>query len=102
LLRPHPRFTLFPYTTLFRSEIVDLDRAELDRGDPHRAIRSFDHRDVVVLSWTDAKRGRVTLGERDHRGAGVDHEIHPASIHAARSEEHTSELQSPYDLVCRL
>src|SRR5256885_8633212 len=68
MIRRPPRSTLFPYTTLFRSGLEDLD--DLLRGGLDAA----------------ADRGRV--------GAGRDV--------AQRSEEHTSELQSPCNLVCRL
>src|SRR5438094_2923188 len=72
MTRPPPRSTLFPYTTLFRSV------------DPHRA--SSRHRPARRAA-RDALRRHPDL--RDPR-------------HAPRSEEHTSELQSPYDIVCRL
>src|SRR5207248_11294696 len=75
LPRRPPRSTLFPYTTLFRSR--PHDRRPLAPGDsgPRRRIRH------ALLS----------------RVAGA-----AAGARRARSEEHTSELQSPYDLVCRL
>src|SRR5256885_9961015 len=64
MIRRPPRSTLFPYTTLFRSQLVR---------------RRVDHRDGVRELF-----------------AGVD------AVAGARSEEHTSELQSPCNLVCRL
>src|SRR5207248_11257228 len=72
MLRPPPRSTLFPYTTLFRSPV-------LRRG-----------RRPLLPRGAGADQPRVALRPVRH-GAGED-----------RSEEHTSELQSPYDLVCRL
>src|SRR5207248_10496955 len=72
LIRPPPRSTLFPYTTLFRS----LELAELV--------------DVIAV--------RLGLALDGRRAVGVQLQPH----HLGRSEEHTSELQSPYDLVCRL
>src|SRR5258708_29618732 len=72
MIRRPPRSTLFPYTTLFRSAL-GLDR---------RASFQLARRPLLP-------RSRARL----HRGA---HEI------GARSEEHTSELQSPDHLVCRL
>src|SRR5437867_9473930 len=79
LLLPRPPMpTLFPYTTLFRS-----DPAELAAGD--ELAQPIDRvRDV------DVAHDRRAV-EADARVALDD-----------RSEEHTSELQSPYDLVCRL
>src|SRR5438876_5570091 len=71
MIRRPPRSTLFPYTTLFRSETGDERR---------RGVGRFRH-----LALDDLPTGRV-----DPR-----HEVW-------RSEEHTSELQSPVHLVCRL
>src|SRR5438067_9015393 len=74
LSTPRPsRSTLFPYTTLFRSP---------DRGDahPHRAAPALDPRPRARRRGGDLPRGRGS----------------------SRSEEHTSELQSRFDLVCRL
>src|SRR2546426_8973807 len=78
MIRRPPRSTLFPYTTLFRS-----------LGAPGRFV-------AECVSRRHAKR--VVLGEI-RRGGGED----TAQIHLRhRSEEHTSELQSPCNLVCRL
>src|SRR5438094_1629471 len=67
MIRRPPRSTLFPYTTLFRSQ-------------QHGIVLQAERRDL------DADQREVGSRRR--------------AIH--RSEEHTSELQSPYDLVCRL
>src|SRR5438067_9178696 len=76
MIRRPPRSTLFPYTTLFRSHHV---RAQ-PGGDGARLIA-----------------GRaVRLAERDTLSSGR------ALERRNRSEEHTSELQSRFDLVCRL
>src|SRR5690349_22745306 len=73
MLRRPPRSTLFPYTTLFRSGHVATVRVRYHlRRGPER-IGQVEH------------RGRLRLGDG-----------------GARSEEHTSELQSRRDLVCRL
>src|SRR5437867_11179671 len=70
--RRPPRSTLFPYTTLFRSDVTT-----------HPAFRNPAR---MLARLYDA--------------------LHEPAMHAVltcpRSEEHTSELQSPYDLVCRL
>src|SRR5438874_3327787 len=89
LPRP-PRSTLFPYTTLFRSSMVV---ALATHGHPC-------HPGVVDV--TSADRG--ALGQRQH---GVHQEQVVGSfwdvvLRHIRSEEHTSELQSRRDLVCRL
>src|SRR5205085_11426034 len=94
-LRPPPKFTLFPYTTLFRSPGVD----DLVGRLPHLGEVAFD--------------GSL-VGKRV-RGLPVDHRlVHPAPVEIradrplevvderVRSEEHTSELQSQSNLVCRL
>src|SRR5438093_9385406 len=76
MIRRPPRSTLFPYTTLFRS--ADLDRDDGGNRFPGQGARhDLDH----LL----ADRRRV-LGDRPE----------------GRSEEHTSELQSLTNLVCRL
>src|SRR5258708_10820330 len=80
MIRRPPRSTLFPYTTLFRS----LDPAEL-----RRAMKAtFERRQLALPAGLPA-------GLSD--GFSSD-----AAKQAQRSEEHTSELQSPDHLVCRL
>src|SRR5688500_20286218 len=79
LLRRPPRSTLFPYTTLFRSH-----HQLADRVGRHRAHR------VDLLGHLHA----AELG--GHAGADA------SAGDERRSEEHTSELQSPCNLVCRL
>src|SRR5438876_5853123 len=80
MLRRPPRSTLFPYTTLFRSsETIRVATI----GDVGPALARFDAGDRIVPI-------RVLLEESTRAG--------PTS----RSEEHTSELQSPVHLVCRL
>src|SRR5690348_17684487 len=85
MIRRPPRSTLFPYTTLFRSDGM-LSSAVLDNqggvGLPYGSIEQQQ----TFISGYGAKYGR-SIG-------GVINQI--------RSEEHTSELQSPVHLVCRL
>src|SRR3712207_7950554 len=85
MIRRPPRSTLSPSTTLFRSEG--------DRGGVEVGAFAADLDDRVVLPGDD-----VRVGHDDAVGR------HPArALHAeARSEEHTSELQSRQYLVCRL
>src|SRR5690348_18429310 len=80
MLRRPPRSTLFPYTTLFRSGVPgDLDRQLAARA--HAPRQDAGQRPATLL----------TRHERLDQRRG-----------APRSEEHTSELQSPVHLVCRL
>src|SRR2546430_11984719 len=85
MIRRPPRSTLFPYTTLFRSE-----------GRSARSHRSS--RAVGELS----RRGR---GGGAHVGRAEEEQRRPEAVRwppDVRSEEHTSELQSQSNLVCRL
>src|SRR5438876_4394784 len=81
-----PRSTLFPYTTLFRSERVD----ELVTDDVIR-----------IGKWT-AERKHDPPPERFGNAARAFAELATFRYGSRRSEEHTSELQSPVHLVCRL
>src|SRR2546426_8605408 len=100
MIRRPPRSTLFPYTTLFRSPIVvAVTAAEVlafGALAPYRPKPAFAR---TVEDSVYVKRG--------HRGAGLGDLIlaEPGPAVATldvRSEEHTSELQSPCNLVCRL
>src|SRR2546422_4901672 len=88
MIRRPPRSTLFPYTTLFRS-----DRAR-DRAAPRdrRARRARRDRALARGGRAHARGGEVPGGRQ---GGGLGN-------FASRSEEHTSELQSRLHLVCRL
>src|SRR5690348_18015527 len=87
MIRRPPRSTLFPYTTLFRS---------VGDGTARRLVRRRRH--VLVL------RRRSALRRHRHVLAPLNppRSRHQRRIRTARSEEHTSELQSPVHLVCRL
>src|SRR2546426_5630271 len=79
MIRRPPRSTLFPYTTLFRSELY------------------IDHETSVVV----VSRARAIEIIRVLRDAMI--RVHCLGLSLEqRSEEHTSELQSPCNLVCRL
>src|SRR5258708_11056317 len=77
MIRRPPRSTLFPYTTLFRSLIHS---PVVDRNG--RVVTSA----ITSLDLHDIARSRLVIAE----------------VTTRRSEEHTSELQSPDHLVCRL
>src|SRR5258708_22191965 len=82
MIRRPPRSTLFPYTTLFRSLGRPLGFTEADAR-----LKEFDSQ----VAWQPLKeRARMRMASRD------------LAFRDARSEEHTSELQSPDHLVCRL
>src|SRR5438067_9978648 len=82
------RSTLFPYTTLFRSYVAKL------RNDYRAQMANLDFRSPaapgVVNRWVD--------GATHHKITDLVDRFDPS----VRSEEHTSELQSRFDLVCRL
>src|SRR2546426_2141785 len=84
MIRRPPRSTLFPYTTLFRSELAPLLQlaAALETLQVERV-------DVAIAEIPD-EQVSAELPEIGNFGDGH------------RSEEHTSELQSPCNLVCRL
>src|SRR5207249_7054970 len=85
-IRPQPTSTLFPYTTLFRSG--------RERAPQPRSLRVASERDKVA-PWG---RCRCAMPAR-HTGLSRSH---GRVRWLPRSEEHTSELQSRFDLVCRL
>src|SRR2546421_9321002 len=82
MIRRPPRSTLFPYTTLFRS-----------------------HLRAVLLRELQKPGARDVLGV-ERRGFAHEHHVEFGQRHflgrRGRSEEHTSELQSRSDIVCRL
>src|SRR5690242_21600908 len=88
MLRRPPRSTLFPYTTLFRSLVET----------------------AAVVPWeADPATGDITyVGPQAETVLGFPHDawLEPGfwarRVHSDRSEEHTSELQSHVNLVCRL
>src|SRR5258707_8944968 len=86
MIRRPPRSTLFPYTTLFRSWVGQMQERRLGQRKDDEHV----HRDVVAQAG-----GADLVGD-----ANAPEDFHGARI--ARSEEHTSELQSRQYLVCRL
>src|SRR5437867_7393769 len=98
MIRRPPTSTLFPYTTLFRSRGVA--GVEDDLVIARRAGDGQHGRPGIERVGAEGQRRAVLKG--DHQRLGADGEV---ALHVTldeRSEEHTSELQSPYDLVCRL
>src|SRR5688572_32019444 len=94
MLRRPPRSTLFPYTTLFRSVCLD-QPGVLHSLAGFFASRGVDIGDISTRTYSAAHTGAPMFS--------VYMVVHvPTRIHIARSEEHTSELQSQSNLVCRL
>src|SRR5205807_10293722 len=91
LLPRPPSSTLFPYTTLFRSPSV--------RGTAFRCPRTRASRSSTAPATRGSHRTRSRLRRRPCQGRSISDRSGSGS---ARSEEHTSELQSPCNLVCRL
>src|SRR5258706_14978156 len=102
MIRRPPRSTLFPYTTLFRSDHHARD-ARAARKLPAAAIAMTHHvADVAVTVFFKLGIERQPIdGLQDNRLAGFRLIFSPF-IDLIRSEEHTSELQSLTNLVCRL
>src|SRR5207249_8152972 len=97
LPRP-PRSTLFPYTTLFRSTYAIARRS----GNLHGMEKlGLDFVTEENDSKASVNAGRVLRSEAKFAASFVQWPV-IAFIGAMRSEEHTSELQSRFDLVCRL
>src|SRR5256885_11036767 len=87
MIRRPPRSTLFPYTTLFRS--VSAAPSHAVRPVMQQAARTLAAAQPLVVSAS--------------KGLDPDRLERPSAVLAeVRSEEHTSELQSPCNLVCRL
>src|SRR5947207_7883313 len=84
MIRRPPRSTLFPYTTLFRSVFEDLQGRPVETQPKGRMPGRIERRDADISGRQITRQ----IGVRDRAGE--------------RSEEHTSELQSHSDLVCRL
>src|SRR2546430_14067249 len=102
MIRRPPRSTLFPYTTLFRSyESSDLVSAPSHRLNK-RAIR-VPNEPFLGLDRLLEPLGEVAFHElAPCHGETLSLRDHTASVLPLRSEEHTSELQSQSNLVCRL
>src|SRR2546426_7172633 len=84
MIRRPPRSTLFPYTTLFRSQVVITGDAGVERSGVSEEVRQV----LVEVVPGDAAEQALPVGD--------------LVTTSTRSEEHTSELQSPCNLVCRL
>src|SRR5256885_13326308 len=79
MIRRPPRSTLFPYTTLFRSRLTKVPAVLIEGG---FLTERGECKLIASKDWRGKLAGAISVG--------------------IRSEEHTSELQSPCNLVCRL
>src|SRR2546421_2303065 len=82
MIRRPPRSTLFPYTTLFRSQA--------------------EERDLIVTGVQTCALPISSRRDRKSTRLNSSHDQISYAVFCLRSEEHTSELQSRSDLVCRL
>src|SRR2546430_8785449 len=87
MIRRPPRSTLFPYTTLFRSKPYNLLPLQVQERNNPLARRN---QSIFVGTCDNPSTGWCVYGSKD------------ISTSIPRSEEHTSELQSQSNLVCRL
>src|SRR5207248_10948302 len=97
-----PHFTLFPYTTLFRSVFDACRDFHVDCFDASTAIDLQRNRNAARRLFERERHRMLDVLPARWRGGATSGSSRSAA-HAtnSRSEEHTSELQSPYDLVCR-
>src|SRR2546430_3399321 len=99
MIRRPPRSTLFPYTTLFRSVVAPITEPKVEPAKPP----------LILAAGKNLYEGYAMLpGDVKvrslHARELADYQASPAKYMpaTARSEEHTSELQSQSNLVCRL
>src|SRR2546421_7604065 len=91
MIRRPPRSTLFPYTTLFRSRSSSSRCTRIQVPSPPRKKPRF----LLSTIWSGSRPRLASLSSALRRSRDTRRE-------SGRSEEHTSELQSRSDLVCRL
>src|SRR3989454_11927200 len=102
MIRRPPRSTLFPYTTLFRSMEAEVFEQQHFAGS---GLHGFNLRaDAIRRHFDRAAQERLeTARDRLQAEFGIRLSLGAAEMRGEdRSEEHTSELQSPCNLVCRL
>src|SRR5207302_7919870 len=98
LLPLPPRPPLFPYTTLFRSPGPHREGTRLRRRGQECVLRHDDLLGVGQAQWAKGRGTPAGCPGRDRGAKATSRGLRPLE----RSEEHTSELQSRENLVCRL
>src|SRR2546427_8768692 len=98
MIRRPPRSTLFPYTTLFRSG----NQALFEPMNRERKLRLFH--ELVRIGFKEIEVGFPSASQTDYGIVRhlIDNGLIPGDVTPMKSEEHTSELQSQSNLVCRL
>src|SRR2546422_8465795 len=89
MIRRPPRSTLFPYTTLFRSNGSGL-------------VTGVAAGSTTITATSEGHSGTAAITVTPPAGGAVNHVFWVLEENTDRSEEHTSELQSRLHLVCRL
>src|SRR2546428_12234266 len=102
MIRRPPRSTLFPYTTLFRSHVGE-DANSAHSPQTHGRIGAAERHlaEFIVFGGGDRLLPDLEIDEVDAVHV-AEHRTIGGPDTSVRSEEHTSELQSRSDLVCRL
>src|SRR2546429_9330071 len=102
MIRRPPRSTLFPYTTLFRSDSPSVET----HSTPVRRCRKLPNSPILFSSMTTTSEPRMGPDSVPRPPISVIRitwpEVVQCTSDSVRSEEHTSELQSRLHLVCRL
>src|SRR5258708_37923830 len=102
MIRRPPRSTLFPYTTLFRSHQVHHTgtwAGEIQIATPDGALRQLESRWTLIRDPAGQPHSVLLINSDVTERRQLETQLRRAQ---RRSEEHTSELQSPDHLVCRL
>src|SRR2546427_7103225 len=99
MIRRPPRSTLFPYTTLFRSPAA----VKLAAGDStNLSVKVLDQTGTPLQGSVQATSVDPTKATVGVAGDALPDPTHTTTVLRVRSEEHTSELQSQSNIVCRL
>src|SRR5260221_6360669 len=99
MIRRPPRSTLFPYTTLFRSAWFGL---LAPAGTPDAVVERIQQSARRAMQTAEVRQRFADLGDRKSTRLNSSHTVISYAVFCLRTKEHTSELQSHSDLVCRL